>query len=184
MYMCKMCSCWLVFFILFCGIFNGTVNAAEDKPRLLEEIYSEMGYKTVEDAVREFEQHYNNGLKLPPRLPAIDFTHHFGRFNDLEGEINDSLEIDFINENSAEHHFKINVRPVKYKIPMKAKKIIKLKNGNDAIYTEVTGFNLFVFERDGWQYIFSIDKKLSDSVTPEVFMEIANSIDNPVENKK
>ncbi|WP_249745246.1 hypothetical protein [Mesobacillus boroniphilus] len=115
-------------------------------------------------------------MKLPLRVPPIDFTHHFGRCNDLDGEVNDSLEIQFINENSAERHYKIDVRPVDYKIPMKAKNIYRLKNGHDALYTNVPGFNLFVFENDGWQYILSIDKRVSDQVTPEVFVEIANSI--------
>lgn len=162
--------------IILSWITIGTVNAANDKPRPLEEIYTEIGYKTVEEAVQEFEHHFNQDLKLPLRLPPIEFTHHFGRFNDLDGDVNDSLELQFLNENSPESHFKIDVRPAKYKIPMKAKDVFKLKNGNDAIYTDVSGFNLFVFERDGWQYIMSIDKKVSEQVTRDVFVEIANSI--------
>jgi hypothetical protein len=162
--------------IILCWIHSGTANASNDKQRPLEEIFSEIGYKSVEEAVQEFEHHFNQDIKLPLRVPPIDFTHHFGRFNDLEGEINDSLEIDLISDESAEHHYKINVRPAKYKIPLKAKNVFKLKNGNDAIYTNVSGFNLLVFERDGWQYILSIDKRVSEQVTPAVFVEIANSI--------
>lgn len=41
----------------------------------------------------------------------------------------------------------------------------------------ILGFNLLVFERDNWQYVFSIDKKVSDRVTPEILVQIANSID-------
>ncbi|GAM12393.1 hypothetical protein [Mesobacillus selenatarsenatis] len=161
--------------IILFWIHSGTANASNDKPRPLEEIYPEIGYKTVEESVKEFEHHFNQDLKLPLRVPPIDFTHHFGRFNDLEGEINDSLEIELISDMSAEHHYKINVRPAKYKIPLKAKNVFKLKNGNDAIYTDVSGFNLLVFERDGWQYILSIDKRVSNRVPTDVFVEIANS---------
>jgi hypothetical protein len=163
--------------IIFLGIHSGTVDAENDKQRPLEEIFSDIGYKTVDESVKEFEHHYNQNLKLPLRVPAIDFTHHFGRFNDLEGNVNDSLEIQFLNENSPERHYKIDVRPVKYKIPMKAGKVYKLKNGNEAIFTNVSSFNLFVFEKDGWQYILSMNKRVSKYVTPEVFVEIADSID-------
>ena len=58
-------------------------------------------------------------------------------------------------------------------------KTFKLENGNNATYIENPriGFNLFIFERDNWQYMFSVDKKVSDKVTPEILVQIANSID-------
>ena len=174
---------FLILSILLCGINSGKVKATDGNQRLLEEIYPEIGYKTVEEAVREFEQHYNRDLKLPLRVPPLEFSHRFGRFNDLEGDINDSLEIKLIDEKSAENHYKIDVRPFMHKIPFRAKTVFKLKDGSDAAYTNVTGFNLFIFERDGWQYILSIDKRGSEKVTPEVFVKIANSIDYPVEIK-
>lgn len=39
------------------------------------------------------------------------------------------------------------------------------------------GFNLLVFESDNWQYMFSIDADVSHKVTPEILVQIANSID-------
>jgi hypothetical protein len=162
--------------IILSWIHIGTVNAVNDKPRPLEEIYTEIGYKAVEEAVQEFEQRYNQDLKLPSKVPPINFTHQFGRFNDLDGNVNDSLELQFLNENSPESHYKIDVRPANYKIPMKGENAYKLKSGDNAIYTNVRTFNLFVFEQDGWQYILSIDKRVSNQVTPEIFVEIANSV--------
>ena len=41
----------------------------------------------------------------------------------------------------------------------------------------IVGFNLLVFERGDWQYMFSIDKDVSNKVTPEILVQIANSID-------
>lgn len=41
----------------------------------------------------------------------------------------------------------------------------------------ISGFNVLVFERDGWQYMLSIDKRVSDKVTPETLLDIANSIE-------
>ncbi|MBK5484759.1 hypothetical protein JFV29_23250 [Peribacillus sp. TH16] len=58
-------------------------------------------------------------------------------------------------------------------------KTFKLDNGSVAKYMEkpFKGYNLLVFERDDWEYMFGIDKKVSDKVTPEILVQIANSID-------
>ncbi len=155
---------------------------SNDKPQPLEQIYPEIGYTTVEEAVNEVEKHFNQDLKLPLRIPPIEFTHHFGRFSDLEGKINDSFEVEFVSDKSPENHYKIDVRPVNHKIPIRDKYVLcryKLKNDIQATYMIISGFNVLVFERDNWQYMLSIDKRVSDKVTPEVLVEIANSIDYP-----
>lgn len=179
---------FLVVSISIFGANNEIVNATSNNlSRPFEEIYPEIGYKTVEEAVTEFEQHFKKELKLPLRVPPLNFTHYFGRFNDLDGDINDSFEIEFISDKSPENHYKIDVRPVKYKIPIRDKyklKAYELKNGNEAIYMNVSGFYSLVFEKDNWQYMFSIDKRVTDKVPPKVLVNIANSIDYLSEVKK
>ncbi|MCM3238829.1 hypothetical protein M3589_13975 [Heyndrickxia oleronia] len=148
-------------------------------PRPFEEIFPEVGYKSVEEAIKEFEDYFKQDLKLPLRQPPITFTHRFGRFSNLEGDSNDSFEVKFISDKSPENHYKINVHPIKHKISIPDKyflKLVKLKNGNDATYMNVSGFNILVFERDNWQYFLSIDKRLSRKVTLEMLVEIADSI--------
>ena len=170
-----------LFFISFCLLICGTVYAnALDKSSPYEKIYPEIGYKTVEEALNDFEQHFNRRLKLPLRVPPISFTHYFGRFNDLDGDINDSFEVTLISDQASQNHYKINVRPIKYKIPIKDKYILNtfgLNNGSEATYMAISGFNVLVFEKDDWQYMLSIDKRASDKVTPQTLVEIANSID-------
>ena len=167
--------------ISFCLFFCLTIFAtANDIQSPYEEIYPEVGYKTVEDALNDFEQHFKQKLKLPLRVPPISFTHHFGRFNDLDGDINDSFEMTFINDQLSENHYKIDVRPIKNNIPIREKYVIKtfeLKNGVVATYMTISGFYMLVFERDDWQYMLSIDKRVSDKVTHETLIDIANSID-------
>ena len=167
--------------ISFCLLFFLTMYAtANDKPDPYEEIYPEIGYKTVEYALDDFEQHFKQKPKLPLRVPPISFTHHFGRFSDLDGDINDSFEVKFINDQLSENHYKIDVRPIKNNIPIREKYVIKtfeLKNGIVATYMTISGFYVLVFERDDWQYMLSIDKRVSDKVTPETLLDIANSID-------
>ena len=85
-----------------------------------------------------------------------------------------------INDEISENHYKIVVRSLKYKLPIREKYVLKtfeLKNGTVATYMTISGFNLLVFERDNWQYTLNIDKRVSDKVTPETLVDIANSID-------
>ncbi|WP_332631679.1 hypothetical protein [Halalkalibacter flavus] len=178
----------LIFCTSICGVSSETASAktiSESRP--FEEIYPEIGYKTVEEAVKEFELHFKQDLKLPLRLPPLSFTHHFGRFTDADGDINDSLELEFINDKSPENHYFIFVRSIEHKIPIKDKRIVKLyklKNGNEAKFINVSeSFESLVFERDNWQYMLNIPKRISKKVTPEMLVEIANSIDYPNEKK-
>lgn len=163
--------------ISFCLLFFLAIYAtANVKSRSYEKIYPEIGYKTVEDAMDDFEQHFKQKVKLPLRIPPISFTHHFGRFSDLD----DSFEVIFINEKLSENHYKINVRPIKNRIPISEKyggKTFELKNGIVATYMTISGFKVLVFEREDWQYMLNIDKRVSDKVTPENLVNIANSID-------
>ncbi|GIN87554.1 hypothetical protein J6TS2_39400 [Heyndrickxia sporothermodurans] len=168
----------LLFSILICGTNKGTVYAKKSNHQL-EEIYLKIGYTTIEKAVRDFEQHFNQDLKLPFRVPPLNFTHHFGRFNDLDGDINDSFEMEFLNDNLPENHYKIDIRPIKHGIPIRGKnvsKLFKLKNGNDATYMDISGFNVLVFERDNWQYVLSIDNRVCNKITPKTLVQIADSI--------
>lgn len=167
--------------ILMFGTIDKTVYAnSNDKPQPLEEFYPEIGYKTVDEALNEFEKHFNKNLKLPLRVPSINFTHYLGRFNNLDGEINDSFEVQFISDESPENHYKINVRHSKDKINFSKSEIIKvykLKDGQNALYASNRTANVLIFEKGNWQYMLSVDKRVSDKVTPETLVQIANSID-------
>ncbi|MCM3711105.1 hypothetical protein [Sporosarcina luteola] len=174
---------FLLFCTFICWLYIGTVNAKpSDTPQSFEELFPEIGYKSVADAVNDFEDHMNQELKLPTRVPPISFTHYVGRFSNLDGEINDSLEVKFISDQIPEHHFKIDVRPIQHKITIgkDKSKVYKLKNGTTATYIDDLkfGFNMLVFELDNWQYMFSVDADISDKVTAEILIQIANSIDS------
>lgn len=162
---------------LLYGTINETVKAiSNDHLQPLEEFLPQIGYKTIEAAIKEFEQHFNQELKLPLRIPPISFTHQFGRFNS-----NNHLEVTMLSEEFPQNHYKIDVRPIEQKIKFDTymSKIYKLKNGGDALFIDrpKIGFNLLVIERDDWQYVFSIDKDVADTVTPEILLQIANTID-------
>lgn len=181
---------FIILLLLGCVLINITNNETvdaklSDSPQSYEEFFPEIGYKTVESALKDFEQHFNKELKLPLRVPPISFTHRFGRFSNIDGDINDEFELTMISDQLPRNHFKINVRPIQHKIPFKKyiSDVYKLKNGSDAIYINDPkfGFDMLVFERDNWQYVFSIDQDVSDKVTSDVLIDIANSIDYPNE---
>ncbi|MDV2682755.1 hypothetical protein RYX56_00050 [Alkalihalophilus lindianensis] len=175
--------------LFICGLSDESVYAIKyEETQPIEIPYAEIGFTTVEEAVKEFEHYYQQDLKLPLKVPPLPFTHHFGRFTDLDGVANDAFELEFINEESPESHYILNVRPVQYKIPIKAKytlKTYKLKNGEEATLINIAdSFVALVFERDNWQYMLSIDKRITDKVTPKILVDIANSIDYLGETKQ
>ncbi|MGG6445945.1 hypothetical protein [Pseudobacillus badius] len=102
----------------------------------------------------EFENHFKNDVKLPFKMPSIPFTHMFGRFwEDKEYNINDSLEIEFINEKSPINHYKIDIRPLKNKVVSTNRShqtVYTLKDGQKAIYIAERHFRFLVFEKDNW----------------------------------
>lgn len=163
---------WLLFFA------SGSIGIHAN-PQSLEKVFDEIGYKPVGEALEGAERHFRQKLKLPIQVPPISFTHHFGRFNDLEDDINDSFEAVWINEASPGHHYKIDVRPIVHKISFSDKRIMEkftLKDKGEALYLEIAGFYALVFEMEGWQYVLSIDKLLSDKVPPDILVDIADSI--------
>ena len=116
---------------------------------------------------------------MPLRVPQVEFTHYFGRFNDLEGELNDSFEVEFVNEHTGKNHYMINVKHIDHKLNSPAKYEInsyELKDGSEAKYLKFESFNGLIFEKGNWQYFLSHPSSISDKITPEILVEIADSI--------
>ena len=142
---------------------------------------TDIGYKSVHEALEESHHHFKRHIALPMQLPSVPFTHSLGRFTNLEGDINDSFEVTYMNKDFIKNHYKIDIRPSMYGIKFRDERIdqtFKLKDGNEAIYSTkmARGFNLLAFEKDNWQYILMINKSVSDKVTAKTLVEIADSI--------
>ncbi|WP_217486924.1 carbon monoxide dehydrogenase [Cytobacillus firmus] len=169
--------------VIFCLIpfllISGRVNA-ENQDITFEEKYAQVGFKTLEESIKEFQNHFKKDVALPKSTPSIQFTHKFGRFyEDKEYKTNDFLEIQYVNENISENNYKIDIRSLKNKLTFEGKtnqKKYKLEDGTNAIYFEDSLFNCLVFEKNNWQYIIGIDKRVSDKITPKDLIKIANSV--------
>ncbi|MBM7608474.1 hypothetical protein JOD29_001719 [Lysinibacillus composti] len=171
----------IVFSILMFVLNNGTIYAnLDDTAPTLEETFTEAGYKSVSEAVKEFEDHFKTEVSLPKMEPSIVFTHRFGKFfDDPNYDMNDALSIHFLNERTPENHFKVDIRPIQNKLffnDRSKQQELTLSNGQQAIYFENDLFNFLVFENEHWQFMFGIDKKVSNKVTKEELVKIANSI--------
>ena len=84
-----------------------------------------------------------------------------------------------INEQLFEPHYKINVRPLTYKLLFEQKEGVKtfaLADGTTAYCLEIAAFHLLVFEKNNWKYTLSVDKRVSYIVQSETLVYIANSI--------
>lgn len=98
----------LLFIFILCFVINHTEVNGEDVGR----IYLEGGYKETNEALKETEDYLKLDISLPTRLPAVAFTHSFGRFNTLGIP---QLEITYLNEDSGNTHYNILVTSLKYK---------------------------------------------------------------------
>ena len=168
-----------VFMLLLNVLIIGLVVKANDANDFQKSFF-DIGYKEVNEALKESESYYKRTIPLPVQIPAVAFTHSFGRLNNYDGENHDELEIEYVNKDIGINHYKINIRPMKHKLEFSERHIdhtVKLSDGSEAIFsTWIQGFQLLVFEKNDWQYILSIDNRISDMVTQEVLVEIANSI--------
>ncbi len=166
--------------IVFTFSFSFVAKANYTSEEFQESLF-EIGYKSIYDALNEGNEYFNQEIVLPVQLPPVAFTHSFGRFENPDGEVNDRYDIEYVNKDKPQNHFNITIQPVKYGVDFRDNQIdqrIKLGDGNEAIYSTkaVNGFNLLVFEKDKFQYILSVDKRISDIATSDILVEIANSI--------
>ncbi|WP_377888897.1 hypothetical protein [Alkalihalobacillus sp. R86527] len=141
----------------------------------------DIGFKEVHKAVDDAEKFYRKKIELPVQFPPIRFTHIFGRFDDLEGDINDELEITYINKDATKNHYIISIKPSRYKLTLNPNLIdrtIPLKDGTSALLSnkKLGRFIVLFFEDEGWQYRLSLDSASPEKVSPDMLVDIANSL--------
>ena len=144
-----------------------------------EKVLLDIGFKDVHEALLESETYYMRKIALPTQLPPVAFTHNFARFSNYHGEENEEFEMAYLHEEIPSNHYQIRVRPAKYKLEFDEAKIdqtIPLADGSEAIYTTKMPQDTLAFEKNDWQYLLIVDKRISDAVTRDVLVDIANSI--------
>lgn len=183
-------------FILVCLLLGGiltlqtTAAAAApsgDKPPPVDQFLLDNGFEPVESALKKCEADAHRQLSLPYKLPPVAFTLQLAQYSGCSNGINEKLRIRYLNENYPEYHYWIEVRLSKNKTDFRNKHhvIYKLNDGSDAEYIEYqapemmkvkSGFNILVFNHDGWQYRLTVDYRIQKQVPAEVLVAIANSV--------
>jgi hypothetical protein len=174
----KKCNVLFIILAFLFGISGSTV-VAKDSPHTFEEDLFEIGFKPVQEAIEACEAHFGKKIVTPYKLPPIPFQFYLGRCSNSYG-INDSFQMDFINENLAV--YSIRMRPIEHRINFMNELIAqkyKLKNGSTASLLEIRpgGPYFIVFEKNDWQYTLQVNSKEPNIVTPEILVEIADSVE-------
>lgn len=183
--MLKKLLCYFIFLISFLLISANSEVYANQKNMTpsIDERFEEVGYKSVDEAVTEFENYFNCEVILPKVSPPISLTHKYGRFSkDMRYDSNNALNIIFVNKNLKDNIYKIDIRPLTNKVNFDNKvsfkgEEYKLKNGNKAIYFEEHQFEFLVFEQNKLQYILGLHKNSSNLEKVELLLRIANSVE-------
>ena len=79
----------------------------------------ESGGELVEEAVRACEKHFGTAVYLPPKLPPVAFTHQYGRCYDMEGGLDEHLEIHYLNRYKLDNDYRIELYPLENKQQLK-----------------------------------------------------------------
>lgn len=183
-------SRFLIICLLLSNLFTNEILASSVEPQSdvpqFDEPYIEIGYKSVGEALKECETLNHRELKLPIKLPPMAFTHHLGKCVNDKENYNDEFQIEYLHESQGKNHYKIDVRPIEQKLDFgKLKrdgKKYKFKDGSEAVYFTTKspkargGFNILLFEKNGWQYRLSVDSRIGNHVTGDVLFGIAESV--------
>ncbi|MFJ8260812.1 carbon monoxide dehydrogenase [Rummeliibacillus sp. NPDC094406] len=173
----------IISIIILFSVNEGVLANQNNTPPSIEETFTEAGYKSVEESVKEFENYFKCEVKLPRLTPSISFTHKFGNFyEDKQYNMNHSLYIMFVNKDIRENIYKIDIRPLKNKLHFNNKlklngKEYTLQDGSKAIYFEDLLFNFLVFEKNNLQYLLGIYREVSNLDMPDTLVRIANSVE-------
>jgi hypothetical protein len=163
-------SILLIYFAIF--HFCGGAFANEDQ---LDQNLRKYGYIKVSEAVKRYESYSNLKVVLPAKVPSLSFTHVYGRF---DRNLNDYLEIRFINKEHPRIHYMIHIVPKTAIDDFGNEKTYNLNDGTKARYItkRINGFNLLIFSKNELKYVLSVDKRVGKSITVEKLIEIANSV--------
>ncbi|MEC0369619.1 hypothetical protein [Paenibacillus chibensis] len=163
---------------------QASADPKSDREKEAEALYRQYGYTSVEKAKADCEKKFGSTMPLPRSKPKVSFTHAYGRCNFNEKDpMNNELELEYIHMHQSGHHYKVEVRPVEYKIRSsypERMRTVSLHNGSKAefwITPGIRGFYVLFFDKYQWQYIVSVDKRIGTNTPEKLLTEIADSLE-------
>ncbi|MGG4345307.1 DUF3889 domain-containing protein [Paenibacillus lautus] len=179
--------------ILLAGVLSLGISPGNDQEiKKLQDSYAqqaifESGGALVEEAMRACENHFGTSVFLPPQLPPVAFTHQYGRCYDMEGGLDEHLEIHYENRYKPEHSYKIELYPLENKQQLKHLSFeeSELSDHTTAKFYEgpINTLQLFVFEKGNWQYLLTAANRASSEIRQQELTEIAESLIQAMNSK-
>ncbi|MBT2763544.1 DUF3889 domain-containing protein [Paenibacillus sp. ISL-20] len=147
----------------------------------------ESGGELVEEAMRDCEEHFGTSVFLPPLLPPVAFTHQYGRCYDMEGGLDEHLEVHYQNRYKPEHSYKIELYPLENKQHLKHLSFeeSQLSDHTTAKFYKgpINTLRLLVFEKGDWQYLLTAANRASSEIRQQELTEIAESLVHALNSK-
>ncbi|WP_098744505.1 DUF3889 domain-containing protein [Paenibacillus sp. EZ-K15] len=147
----------------------------------------ESGGELVEEALRACEKHFGTALFLPPQLPSVAFTHQYGRCYEMEGGLDEHLEVHYQKRYKHEHDYKIALYPLENKQQLKHLSFeeSELSDHTTAKFYEgpINTLRLLVFEKGNWQYLLTAANRASSEIRQQELTEIAESLIQAMNSK-
>ncbi|MFE0555021.1 DUF3889 domain-containing protein [Paenibacillus sp. NPDC058910] len=147
----------------------------------------ESGGELVEEALRSCGKHFGTAIFLPPQLPSVAFTHQYGRCYDMEGGLDEHLEVHYWNRYKPEHDYKIALYPLENKQQLKH---LSFQESELADHTTakfykgpINTLQLLVFEKGNWQYLLTAANRASSKISQQELTEIAESLTQAMNSK-
>lgn len=179
--------------ILIAGVLSIGISPGHDQGiNKLQDYYDQQGIfesggELVEEAVRACEKHFGTAVYLPPQLPPVAFTHQYGRCYDMEGGLDEHLEIHYLNRNKLDNDYRIELYPLENKQQLKHltfQESVLTDHTTAKFYKGPTNtLQLFVFEKGNWQYLLTAANGASSEIRQQELTEIAESLTHAVNSK-
>ena len=152
------------------SLFNQT-NVYAESTTDIEQLYLQVGYKKVEEAVEEFEKLYETKIELPTKFP-FEVKFSFGRVTNHNGF--PLLELEHSNKLTGESLI-INIFPKDKAPKLKINQTFTLKDGTKAKFFESNNIQFLQFQNNKVDYLMSISKRKNADQFKDL-IEIAESL--------
>ncbi|SEL97861.1 Protein of unknown function [Paenibacillus sp. cl141a] len=180
--------------LLFASILSLGITPVADQVTMessdfpFQQAIFESGAELAEEAIRACEKRFGREIHLPPQMPAVAFTHRYGRCYGTHAGLDEHLEIHYRNEFKPENDYRIELYPLENRQQLEhlSFQALKLTEQTAAKYYRgpLNTLQLLVFEKADWQYLLTTANQSSTEIGQRELTEIAQSLIHAVNGKE
>ncbi|MCM3257714.1 YqzG/YhdC family protein [Paenibacillus lautus] len=180
--------------LLFASILSLGVTPINDQATMESSEFSfqqaifESGAELAEEAIRACEKRFGREIQLPPQVPAVAFTHQYGRCYGTHAGLDEHLEIHYRNEFKPENDYRIELYPVENRQQLEhlSFQALELTEQTTAKFYKgpLNTLQLLVFEKADWQYLITTANRASTEIGQRELTDIAQSLIHAVNRRE